>query len=217
MLDNSSADPSDDDEEFWDADEAFWELPDPSWEVGSDGGAGSSQQRRSHSRTGTWGERIDAAQAAWDAGRPARTEEMRLAAARLQESVSRKQDSIRDGMHTDIERAAHSHSCCQDAGASLERVGDPRKVTYLEMGHAVHIKVPTVQCSLCRVKWEVSACAVHCFPSSPVVAQVWVDVQLLQLFHHCTMKGGLSATAFAAALATVRAATEVLPVHYSAR
>lgn len=208
MLDNSSADPSED--EGCDPD-----LP----ESGSDdeAAAGSSSQwRRNVGDTRTYREKLLARQEAWDVDRPAKTEKLRAAAAWLPESVDMKRDSMRSCMQLCIELALGKHCCCQHAHAKLETVSS-RSVMYLQMGHAVPVQVPTVQCSLCHEVWEVSACDVHCFPSTPVSVEFWVDVQLLQFFHQCAIKGGVSGTVFAAAAASVRAATDADPVPFSAR
>lgn len=134
------------------------------------------------------------------------TDKQRAAAARLEESVAVKRESIRSCIQSCIQHALDSH-CCQYAHVKLETVGS-RTVVYLEMGHAEPVQVPTVTCSLCLDVWEVSACDVHCFPSTPVLAESWVDVQLLQFFHQCAIKGSLSMNVFAATAASVRAAAD---------
>lgn len=202
VLDNSSADPSSGDEAS---------------EPGS-GGDDAEQQPRKRGAALTWHERNKKQRDAWDLRRPGHTAAIRSAAPRLAASVSAQEECIQGYMHDRIQHSLDSHTCCQHAGAELQHIGEPRTVTYLQMGLAVAIKVPTVQCTLCSKQWEVSACDVHCFPSSPVVPNFWVDVPLLQFFQQCTFKGGLSGTAFVAAATIVRSAAGSDTVHrFSAR
>ena len=198
VLDYSSADPSD-------AGGSDPDLPESGSE--DDGGGSSSQRRCSFRDAKTYTEKLHERHEAWELDCPEKTEKLRAAAARQEESVAIQRESIRSCMESCIDRALGSHACCQHAHAKLVTLSR-RGVTYLQMGYAVVIEVPTVHCSLCHDKWEVSACDVGCFPSTPVVVEFWVDVQLLELFHQCAIKGGISMNVFAAATANVRAATD---------
>lgn len=201
VLDNSSADPSSGDDEGSD--------------VGSEGEEGEQQQPRRGGR-GSWKERLHRQRDAADAQRPLLTAEMQLAATRLPASVSKREECSQVYMHDCIQRSLESHTCHQHADAELQHIS-ARPVKYLTMGHAVSIEVPTVRCTFCCKQWEVSACAAHCFPSTPVLPYFWVDGQMLQFFSQCTFKGGLSGTAWAAAAAYVRELTGAEHVHFSAR
>lgn len=96
--------------------------------------------------------------------------------------------------------SAQQHNCCRFMKQATPVQVSERPVTYQSLDVSVELLVPTLFCALCGVKWEMSACSVGCFPSSPVVPQRWFSASLHNMYQLLASKGGVSSTDFAACL-----------------
>jgi len=196
--------------DFWRGDQGW---PD-SDRFGGDGFTPDGTASSAHAGSGTGistQARNRRLQKAWRALRQRHKAALRAAAARQPDAAQRRAAFLELELHKRIWLAAASHPCCQlvssgDSTLLLEFV-EERTVIYRELGLAVEISVPTWRCGVCRSQWETSACDAHCFPSSPVQPEAWIDLQLLESYRHLSINGGLSMTAYADMVSKVRAVT----------
>jgi hypothetical protein len=171
---------------------------------GDDGNAGSK-----HS---AWQQRLHRTELNWSEQRSSNCQQLRrwyyLTSPKLHSDAVQ---TLEASMASRMAAAKDHHACC---GMSMHLTGrdvnllqqpDYRQVHYHTLGADITINVPSYHCSLCNEVFEIAACDVGCFGSSPVVANDWYDLKLMELFEALTYSNGSSATAFCSALRQVAA------------
>jgi hypothetical protein len=98
-------------------------------------------------------------------------------------------------------RALENHTCVRLLkSSSVLTTDNERPVKCHFLGAAVTFAVPTLSCSQCKQKWELNPVEMGFWPCSPVVADVWYDMALLDLYTQLAYGSGVSTTAYADAL-----------------
>lgn len=104
-----------------------------------------------------------------------------------------KQQLINDGWR--------DHECCHQEDGNCDQrtltllLGPSRRSVVLwSIYGRGSITVPAYACSKCNTSFSPSAVQADCFPATPVMAEAWYDLQLLDIFTHVGVEQGLSLT-----------------------
>ena len=170
-------------------------------------------RRSSHQR---WRQRNARLAERWEENRSQHTAQIRASERFREAANSRRLQLLKQDIESSIEASNANHPCLQVVALELEQISK-RTVICLDWGHAVPVEVPTMRCSFCREEWEVSACQVFYFPSTPVRPNFWISVQMLEQYRQLGTRGGLSMTHFSDAAASIRQLTGCGNLHFTAR
>ena len=87
---------------------------------------------------------------------------------------------------------ATSSSLAGDKTVLTEK--DPTVVQYWHISCHGNLTVPCYDCSKCEKTFSPTAAQVHSMQSTPVVATVWISLDMLDLYDHLGLDEGLSCT-----------------------
>ena len=90
-------------------------------------------------------------------------------------------DDLQQRMQGSLDQLREPSPCkCMAAGhqPDFARLPEGRDVRYIGMSCAFKLNMPQWQCSGCRFKLDADPLVVGCFPSTPVVPEVWYDLQV---------------------------------------
>lgn len=134
----------------------------------------------------------------WLLAMPAIRQEMIHRAPLLQQYQAAMRDMMLACIQQRLDAAWQLHKCCHlsDGSCSMACLtpGTQRPVTYWSLTCHGTLQVPSYTCSTCSSIFSPSPVQAGCFPSSPVLANIWYDLMFLEAYVPLSLQLGVSGT-----------------------